>query len=390
MSNILYLVRREFRQFRSNSVAMAIFLGAPILYGLLFGYVYSDAKVTEQPIVVVDLDNTPLSHRIVEALGDNENLHIDKIQYSPTNLRDDLIRREYVAIVTIPDRFEADVQQKRHPEISVDINTSNILTANFSSRGIQLVLGTLNAGIEMEVLKKQGMTDALARQRYEAFQATYNRFFNPSGNYLQFMWPGMIATIMQQVFLLVMALSFAKEYNDNTLPELLQHSKSPLKITLVKSIPYWIMGAGLWWLVLGGMFPLFRIPLAVDWGALLVLIVLFTLALTFLGILVSLALKDQLRATEILMVLATPSFVISGFTWPMSQMPGWVKLIADIIPLTHFLEAFRRLLVYGAELRHITPQLQALGIITVVSFILTLVLLRVQIRRVEAAGQQEL
>ncbi|HEY4650077.1 MAG TPA: ABC transporter permease [Pontibacter sp.] len=386
MSNILYLVRREFRQFRSNSVAMAIFLGAPILYGLLFGYVYSDAKVTEQPIVVVDLDNTPLSHRIVEALEDNENLHIEKLQYSPTNLRDDLIRREYVAIITIPDRFEADVQQKRHPEISVDINTSNILTANFSSRGIQTVLGTLNAGIEIEALKKQGMTDVLARQRYEAFQATYNRFFNPSGNYLQFMWPGMIATIMQQVFLLVMALSFAKEYNDNTLPELLQHSRSPLKITLVKSIPYWIMGAGLWWLVLGGMFPLFRIPLAVDWGALLVLIVLFTLALTFLGILVSLALKDQLRATEILMVLATPSFVISGFTWPMSQMPGWVKLIADIIPLTHFLEAFRRLLVYGAELRHITPQLQALGIITVVSFILTLVLLQVQIRRVAPTG----
>ncbi|HEY4650376.1 MAG TPA: ABC transporter permease, partial [Pontibacter sp.] len=119
------------------------------------------------------------------------------------------------------------------------------------------------------------------------------------------------------------------------------------------------------------------------------LIVLFTLALTFLGILVSLALKDQLRATEILMVLATPSFVISGFTWPMSQMPGWVKLIADIIPLTHFLEAFRRLLVYGAELRHITPQLQALGIITVVSFILTLVLLQVQIRRVPPTGQQD-
>src|SRR5690606_28373595 len=48
-----------------------------------------------------------------------------------------------------------------------------------------------------------------------------------------------------------------------------------------------------------------------------------------------------LKATEILMVIATPSFVLSGFTWPLSQMPVWIQYLAQVIPLTHFLEAYR-------------------------------------------------
>jgi ABC-2 type transport system permease protein len=54
---------------------------------------------------------------------------------------------------------------------------------------------------------------------------------------------------------------------------------------------------------------------------------------------------SQLKATEILMVIATPSFILSGFTWPLSQMPVWVQGIANVIPLTHFLKAFRILII---------------------------------------------
>lgn len=59
----------------------------------------------------------------------------------------------------------------------------------------------------------------------------------------------------------------------------------------------------------------------------------------------SVVVPNQLKATEILMVIATPSFILSGFTWPLSQMPQAVQAIANVIPLTHFLKAFRILII---------------------------------------------
>ena len=72
---------------------------------------------------------------------------------------------------------------------------------------------------------------------------------------------------------------------------------------------------------------------------------LFLLAVAFIGILVSIAIPSQLKATEILMVIATPSFILSGFTWPLSQMPDWIVGIAKVIPLTHYLQIFRTMII---------------------------------------------
>src|SRR5690606_19305223 len=111
--------------------------------------------------------------------------------------------------------------------------------------------------------------------------------------------------------------------------ELLTQTHSPLKAILVKCIPYWLMmiPIGLFFF---GLQHYFHIPLAPQQlGGSFVLMALFVASASFMGILVSVLIPNQLKATEILMVVATPSFVISGFTWPLSQMPRWITYIAD-------------------------------------------------------------
>lgn len=105
-----------------------------------------------------------------------------------------------------------------------------------------------------------------------------------------------------------------------------------------------IMSFGLW--ILFWLFTLwFRIPLYDNLFPLTIIAGIFVLVVSFMGILVSILIPSQLKATEILMVIATPSFILSGFTWPLSQMPVWVQGIANVIPLTHFLRAFRILII---------------------------------------------
>src|SRR5690554_8038986 len=83
--------------------------------------------------------------------------------------------KQYAAVITLPSNFEADVFQKRHPEVRVDLNMANILNANTASKNIQSVLMTLNAGIEIEGLKKQGMHPAQALSSFESFKINFNK-----------------------------------------------------------------------------------------------------------------------------------------------------------------------------------------------------------------------
>lgn len=375
-SALIAISIREIKQFSRNSIMLAIFILAPIAYSLLIGFVYKDAKVTDLPIMLIDLDQSPLSDRIADALDENIYLKVLIIKQNQENYKDQIISEKLQAVITIPKGFQAEVEQKRHPEMNVEINGLNMLTANYASTGIMKVLASLNAGIEMASLQKSGIPSAIAAQRYESFAITTSRFYNPASNYLMFLWPGMLGTILQQVFLLTIALSFSKEYEKNTFEELFATTRNTLKILMGKAIPYWIIGLILWFPLIRVSLPAFHVPLVSNQLAYWLISALFVLSLTFFGIAISIAVKSQLKATEILMIIATPSFIISGQTWPIEQMPNWIRLIAEGIPLTHYLEAFRRLMLYQANLSNITPQIVGLLIITIVSFAASYFLLK--------------
>jgi ABC-2 type transport system permease protein len=381
VKKFLLLILREFRQFGSNPIVFIIFLGGPILYALLLGYVYRDAKLSDLPIAVVDYDNSPLSNKVIDALDDNQYLKVTHIWSYSNNMKDSVMFHKLQAVVTIPDGFEADVQQKRHPEINVELNGANMLPANYAATGIQTVLGVLNAGIEIEGLKKQGVPSEVASTKFESFAVTSTRFFNPSNNYLFFLWPGMLGTIMQQVFLLALALSFAKEYEDNTFRHLISYSRKSLFILTAKATPYWLMGIALWVPLIAGFFPFFKVDYVMHQGTFVLASCLFILSLTFMGVLVSLLFNSQLKATEVLMIVALPSFIISGQTWPSSQMPQLIVWISDIIPLTHFLEAFRKLLLFNANIHEVAHELWSLFYLSLIYFVLAWTALKWKILR---------
>jgi ABC-2 type transport system permease protein len=379
MKLFLKLIEREFRMFGSNTIAVLIFIGAPILYALLVGSVYKEATIKDLPIIIVDLDNSPLSNKVIDALDDNMFIKVAEVRNISGNLKDEVINKNYMAVVTIPESFEANIQQRRYSEIDADINGSNMLTANYASTGIQTVLSTLNAGLEIETLKKKGIPTEIASQQYESFKINITRFFNPSANYLLFLWPGMLGTIMQQVFLLALALSFSKEFEDDTFRNLVRYSKSASYLLLVKSLPYWLMGVALWLPLIRGFFALFHVEMMNSMGGFYIVSALFILSLTFLGIAASIIFNTQLKATEVLMIIATPSFIISGQTWPLAQMPNIVQTVANYIPLTHYLEAFRRLLLYNASISEIAPQIHALIWLTLIYLIIALIALKYRV-----------
>ncbi len=141
MKQLRYLLKREFKLFFTNKTLISVFFVAPIFYALLIGFTYQKGKVENIPVIVINHDNSAMSNQIVEMLQDNKTINVLNYIDEPSNLKDEVIKTEASAVVIIPERFEAMMLQKKYPEINVYVNTSNVLTANFATKALQLTLG---------------------------------------------------------------------------------------------------------------------------------------------------------------------------------------------------------------------------------------------------------
>lgn len=366
MKEFFRLLKREFKLFLGNSTLRSVFFLAPVLYATLIGFVYRSGKVENIPVIVIDKDNTPISNQLVEMLSDNKSIKTLKYLQEPGNVNDEVIRKEAAAVVMIPPRFEADLLQKKYPEVNVYVNTSNVLTANFASKAVQLTIGTFSAGVSIKGLQKMGMPAVRAATQYEPFKTNYITLFNTTSNYLIFMWPAMLAVVLQQVILLAMAISFAAEFQRGSfVTEYAGMRRWAFPIMLIKVIPIWVFSiliVSIYYL----MHMFFNVPLPQGILSFIWLTAFFVGSVSFMGVFVSILIPDALKATQVLMVIASPAFIISGFTWPLSAMPTFVQVLANIIPLTPFLQAFKILLIQKGSVELTEPYIRHLAILLVV------------------------
>lgn len=387
MKEFIRLLKREFKLFIGNSTLRTVFFLAPVFYATLLGFVYKSGKVENIPVIVIDKDNTPLSSQLVEMLGDNKSIKVLKYLREPDNVNSEVIRKEAAAVVMLPSRFEADILQKKYPEVNVYVNTGNVLTANFASKALQLTIGTFSAGVSIKGLQKMGMPAVRAATQYEPFKTNYITLFNTTSNYLIFMWPAMLAVVLQQVILLAMAVSFAAEFQRGSFVEEYRGMRRwAFPIMLIKVIPIWLFSiliVAIYYL----MHILFRVPLPEGILNFIWLTAFFVGSASFLGVFVSILIPDALKATQILMVIASPAFIISGFTWPLSAMPSFVQFMANIIPLTPFLQAFKILLIQKGAVELTFPYIRHLGILLLVYAFIGWLALKIKLWRMFRAAR---
>ncbi|ASW73127.1 ABC transporter permease [Chryseobacterium piperi] len=379
MKEFFRLLKREFKMFIGNSTLRTVFFLAPLFYATLLGFVYQSGKVENTPVIVIDRDNTPLSNQLTEMLGDNKSIRVLRYVQEPVSIKDEVIRHEAAAVVIIPSKFEGAMLQKKYPEVNVYINTGNVLTANFATKALQLTIGTFSAGASIKALQKAGMPATRAATQFEPFKTNYITLFNTTSNYLIFMWPAMLAVVLQQVILLAMAVSFAAEFQGGTfVKEYYGMKRWAFPTMLIKVIPIWVFS-----ILIVGMYyfmhMIFKVPMPQGIFNFIILTSVFVGSASFLGVFISILIPDALKATQILMVIASPAFIISGFTWPLNAMPGFVQFIANIIPLTPFLQAFKILLIQKGSVALTYPYMRHLGILLIVYAILGWIALKIKL-----------
>jgi ABC-2 type transport system permease protein len=338
MRILFFLLRREFGLFWANKVFAAAFLLMPVLFAIILGFVYRDGKVTGVPIIIVDKDVTPASTRFRDMLENDPNLKVIGTKYETVDLYQTLLNKRAVAVVVVPYRFEADLLAQKNPELNCYLNMANTLTANVAGAAVSLCATTMNA--------------APASFHYNTFYQ-----FNPAGNYLYFLWPGFLFSILHQLLLLALAVSFSREFEAGTFKDLLGHSRSPFVLLFVKVFPYMLLS--LWTIgVYYGLSHLFHLPAPAHPFLLFLAQGLLVLGTSLLGAFYSIIYPIPLKASQLLMSIASPAFTLSGFTWPSAEAPLVLASLGKIVPLTPYLKIMRMVLLQKADKNDILPQVE--------------------------------
>ncbi len=344
---------REFRYIFNDSRLRTVVLIAPFLYAGLFCMVYSNHTLSDLPIAVVQEDVSGPARALVRMLDISPKLAVKRHAHSMEELKDLIFDRSITAAIVIPKDFTTRIKQGHDVTVTAFVNAASMVSANTAAKAINEVVQTFSAGVEIKTLMKKGERLRSAKERFMPVKLDLRSLFNPSFNYSNFMVPGLLMAILQQVILLGIALSWTGEKEKGSLSELFTISKSPWALLAGKAIPYLIINFIVAEFYLRVLFPLNDIPMEGSWLIAIPFTLLFVITIVTWGMWVSGLCRTRLFATQALMFVAMPSFVLSGFTWPAEGMPAVIRFFGNLLPLTYFVNSFRTIYLAGAPLQYV-------------------------------------
>ncbi|MFY0543542.1 ABC transporter permease [Brevibacillus sp. H7] len=363
MSNFTRLFWQEWHSIFRNKTIRMVLLVVPVLYFTLFGFLYSEKKVMEIPTVLVDADQTELSRELHRAFEADQTFHISEIvgtEAEAMRLIDE--GKAYVGVI-IPANLEKDVKAGREAEVLTIIDGSNMMISNTSVRAANTVIKSVSAGVTLKKLEARGDWGEEGKTLFTGIDYRYRVLYNPAFSYLSFMVFGLGGTVLQQVLFLGVALSVTRQKEEGTWLGLLSQNGFAV-LAAGKLLPYLLVATFNLVLTFTLLLKGFGVPYYGNPAHVLLIGTAFNIAVLAIGFAISFFSKDQLQATQIAMLIAVPSFMLSGFTWPFMSMPDGIAAIGQSLPLTYFLHAVREILSKGHGLSFIAHDFAVLGFMT--------------------------
>ena len=367
--DILY---REWMHIVKNPHTIGLLFLVPLIYTFLFGYSYSGAQLKEVNTVVIDHDNSQLSRQIIQAFDESQTFHVTGYMESEKELKDALAIGEIKVGIVIPENFYKRLLQGENLPIVTLIDGSNMIVTNSTSRAANSIISTFSYGFSQTKLQQQGFRDEEINSTFFHIPYRTRILYNPTSNYSDFMVYGLVGTILQQVLFLGVALTITREKESGLWGQFAKWKLTPWRLAFAKVFPYFLVNLINTLTTLLVCLYWFKLPMQGNVIPLVLLSCSFTFGVLGIGYLASLFAKDQLSATQVTMLVAVPSFVLSGFTWPLEEMPNFLVGLSQVLPLTYYLDGIRHVLIKGNGLSFIWGDIISLLLIGLVTFFVAL------------------
>ncbi|MDP4184246.1 MAG: ABC transporter permease [Bacteroidota bacterium] len=363
---------QELKAIFKDSGALLLFVIAILSYPVIYSIGYEKELVRDIPVAVVDMDKTASSRLLARMADATEQINVKDKPSSLQEAKDLFYKGEVNGVLLIPKDFEKDLYHGHQTAVSVYCDASyfllykQVLTAGVMSSSY------FSAGVEMKKLmgQKKSYEQALSARDPLAFKAYY--LYNPSSAYGSFVMPGMILVILQQTLLIGIGMLGGttrekKRYkfmvpssskSQKVMPLVLGHSLAYILIYLFNTV------FGLLW-----VYDWFSFPDKSGFFKILFLMIPFIMAVTFLGMTMSVLFKRREHSLMFMVFLSPAILFVSGLSWPSSAIPPLIHHLSYVFPTTAAIPAYLRLRTMGVDLSAISNELWFLMGQTVVYFL---------------------
>ena len=340
------VARKEARQIIRDTRSLYLALGIPVMLMILFGYALS-LDVDDIPMGVWDQDHSPQSREFLNRLTSSGYFRIE----FGTDSYGDMVRaidKNQISLgLIIPYDFSRNLKKGHPSKIQAIVDGSDSTRAGIAIVYLETIAALFEDDLRKSAMNRQAAQDRIVAPLDPKIRLMYNPELKSRNNII----PGLIAIIMMVIAALLTSLTIVRERETGTMEQLISTPLKPNELIVGKLIPYFALGyVDLIMVYLMGEY-VFKVPFR---GSLLLMFVvssLFLVGAMSLGFLISVIARNQFFATQ-LALLGTflPAFILSGFVFPVGNMPYVLQLITYIIPARHLIIILRAIYLKGAGL----------------------------------------
>jgi ABC-2 type transport system permease protein len=343
-----YIIRKEILQLRRDPRLRGLLVFAPLFQLFVFGYAVT-LDIRYIPMVVCDRARTTESRELTGRFARSEHFDLRAAVDSPSEMDQQLAAGRALIGVHIPADFSRRRARGETAEVQIVLDGTDMNSAGVAG-------GYARALIAHHLRQRDDRSRQVPALEHEA-----RIWYNPDLKSVNFMVPGVICLILGTVMTSVTAMALVRERETGTLEQLIVTPVRPLELLLGKTLPFAAIGM----LDVGLVILLARYWFGVEVaGSLLLLLgsaLIFLLTTLGLGLFISTASRSQQQAMLTAFFVLIPSVVLSGFIFPIENMPRGLQFVTYAIPLRYFVEIVRGVFLQGVGIQVLWPQMTVLA-----------------------------
>ena len=343
MKTILHIIKKEFLQFRRDPRMFQIILVAPVVQLIFLGYAATlDVNIVHT--LVYDQDRTIESRKFVESFTSSAFFKVDYYAGDYNQVAQYLDKGKIILALVIPKNFSEKIQRRVTSPVQAIFNGSDGNTASISAGYVAKIVQTYSQNILLNSMDKSGRKILPAGR----IEPEIRVWYNPRLLTRHFMVPGIVGLLLSIITLILTSLGIVKEKEIGTLEQLIVTPIKPWQLIMGKLIPFVILGFISVVIVLTAMTYIFDIPVRGSVFFLFLCAFFYILSTLGLGLFVSTISKTQQQAMMIAIFgIMMPMVYLSGFAFPIENMPKIIQYISYLIPLRYFIAIIRGVILKG-------------------------------------------
>lgn len=345
LNRMLAMAGKEAIQIRRDARSIAIVIAMPLVMMLAFGYGVSfDTK--HIPVYIFDREGSQQSQDFLKRFQSSVYFNVVKTVNNYPALVQAIDSGRCQICIVVPSDFSSRLNSGETVSIQALVDGTDSNSANLGMSYSEAVMQSYSQQLQVQWLQKQG------HARVEPLISVDSRtWFNENLESMSTIVPGVVALVMAVVGTFLTSLTIAREWERGTMEQLISTPVTSLEIMIGKLAPYMVIGMidtcvcaamGVWW---------FEVPFRGHLWIFFLSTAMFVTVVLCMGYFFSVIAKSQLAASQISLIATfLPAFLLSGFMYPIDQMPAVIQVITFIVPARYFMSIIRNEFLKGTSI----------------------------------------